>query len=336
MKQLLWSLFISCSLIPAHGQAVKVFFRGKVLMSDGTAPGKSVGTQRVCTDANGTAPGPLTDKEGNYTWTMEVDFMRTRRCFIEGTLNGYQSTQVDISSVNPATGVNVDLPPIKIMLKGSDPHQLGGEEKDVPSKGRGEWTAAMKSIGASDIPGAIEHLKAATTDNPKFALAWHNLGILHEYQRNVPDAIAAYSKAIEANPKMLTPYVATSRLMLAQQDWAGVLKTSAAVIPYDKDRIFPEMFVHQAVAHFNLKDMAAAETAVNEALNPKAKRIYPRGEYVLGRILEAKGDLAGAKQHMSRYLELVPSIEDAAQIKAHIEGMGKPGTPEPELIVFPR
>ena len=304
MKMLGWGLVIACSLLPASGQSVNVIFRGKVVMADGSSPGKSVGTQRNCTDANGTAPGPLTDKQGVYTWRMEVDYMRTRRCFILATLSGYESTQVEISNVNPATGLNFDLPPIKLTLKGSDPYAIGGEDKDIPAKGSSEWKAAMKALGANDIPGATQQLKAATAANPKFALAWHDLGILLDFQRNVPEALDAYAKSIEANPKSLVPYVAMTRLMVKEKDWAGVLKTSAAMLPLDKNRIFPEMYLHQAVAHYNMKDLAAAEAAATEALNPKAKQTAPRAEYALGRILEAKGDAAGAKQHMSRYLEL--------------------------------
>lgn len=333
MQRLLW---FALSGMLLNAQAGKVIFRGKVVMDDGAAPGKSVGTQRTCTDMNGTGPGPLTDKEGNYTWLQEVDYMRTRRCFITATLNGYESTQVDISSVNPATGVNVDLPPIKLSLKGSNPNQLGGEDKDVPAKGRAEWTAAMKAVNAGDTAAATQQLQTATAANPKFALAWHNLGILLDYQQKLPEAQEAYAKAIEANPKLLVAYAGLNRLMVRQKDWAGALKTSAALIPLDKDRIFPEVYAIQAAAHFSLGDLAAAETAVAEALNPKAKHTYSRGEYVLGRILEGKGDAAGAKQHMSRYLELVPAATDAAQIAAHVAGMGKPGNAEPDLVVITR
>jgi len=69
---------------------------------------------------------------------------------------------------------------------------------------------------------------------------------------------------------------------------------------------------------FNLKDLAAAEASANEAMNPKGKQPAVRAEYTLGRILEAKGDMAGAKQHMSRYLALVPNAPDAAMIKRSI------------------
>jgi tetratricopeptide (TPR) repeat protein len=232
--------------------------------------------------------------------------------------------------------VNVELGPIKLSLKGSNPYQVGGADKDVPAKGRPEWTAAMKAVNAGDTAGAAAKLKAAVAENPKFALAWHNLGIVSDFQGDAPGAHEAYSKAIEANPKMLAPYAALNRLMMREHDWAGVLKQSAALIPLDKDRIFAEAYAFQAVAHFNLKDLAAAEAEANEALNPKAKHTYVRAEYVLGRILEAKGDLAGAKQHMAKYLELAPSVDDAEKIKAHIAAMGTAGATEPEMVLLTR
>jgi Tfp pilus assembly protein PilF len=78
-----------------------------------------------------------------------------------------------------------------------------------------------------------------------------------------------------------------------------------------------------------MKDLAGAEASANTALQQKPS--YPRAEYVLGRILEAKGDAAGAKLHMTKYLEIAPKAEDAAQIKAHIAAMGQPSVPEPDL-----
>lgn len=317
------------------GQAVAVVFHGKVTMADGSAPGKSVGTQRTCTDGQGTGPGPITDKEGNFTWRMDVNFMGTRRCFIEATLSGYQSTQVDISSVNPSVNVNVALAPIKLTLKGSDPMALGGDDRDIPAKGRSEWNAAMKAVSAGSIEDAATQLKAATTTNPKFALAWHDLGILHDLRRNYDDAAAAYQSAIEVNPKLALSYVALARIQIRKSDWAGVNKTVTTFQPLDKSIIFPEMSMYQAIAQYKLKDLAAAEASATAALNPKAKQSANRAEYVLGRILEAKGDTAGAKQHMDRYLQLAPTAEDAALIQAHIAKIGQAGAPEPELALLP-
>ena len=318
---------------PVFSQAVPVIFRGKVTMADGSAPGKSVGLQRQCSDRQGSGPGPLTNKEGEFTWRMDIDFMQTKRCYIEATLNGYDSTQVEISNVNPAKGVNVDLPPVVLSVKGGDPYQLGGSgsDKDVPSKGSGDWNAAMKAINSNNLAEAVARLTAATESNPKFALAWHNLGILQDFQLKYDEAASSYAKAIEANPKMLAPYVTLARTQVRKKDWDGVNKTVTAFLPLDKNILFPEMSMHQAAAKYFQKDLAAAEASAMAALNPKAKQSANRAEYVLGRILEAKGDMAGAKQHMTRYLELAPKAIDADMIKAHIAQMGQPGAPEPEL-----
>src|SRR5262245_50059842 len=146
-----------------------VILRGKVVMADGSAPTKAVGTVRLCTDGTASAPGPLTNKDGSFIWTMQQDLMATRRCVIEATLSGYESTQVEISNINPALGLNVDLKPIVLSLKGGDPYVMGGDNKDIPSRGRKEWDAAMKALTANNTQQAEEELKAATSVNPKFA-----------------------------------------------------------------------------------------------------------------------------------------------------------------------
>ncbi len=40
--------------------------KGKVTMPDGSPPPFSVGIERICSDAQGSAPGPVTDKKGEY------------------------------------------------------------------------------------------------------------------------------------------------------------------------------------------------------------------------------------------------------------------------------
>jgi hypothetical protein len=54
----------------------------------------------------------------------------------------------------------------------------------------------------------------------------------------------------------------------------------------------------------------------------------------LGRILEAKGDSAGAKEHMTKYISLDPNVADIELIKKHVEFLGKPeaATVDPELV----
>lgn len=322
--------------LPAPSQNLNIVARGKVLMEDGSAPGKSVGIQRLCTDSQNGTPGPLTNKEGDYTWRLNLDFMATRRCFIEATLNGYTSSQVEISNIN-ATTPNVDLPDIVLTLKGGDPYALGASSpNDIPGKSKSSFDAAMRAVQAGDIPGALVNMEAAVEATPKFALGWHHVGVFYMHQANEAKAHEAFARAAQEDSKALAPRVILTRLAIKDKNWDEAGKLAAATIPLDKNKVFPELYLHQAVAQYHLKDLAAAETNVKKALDPKAKRATPRAEYALGRILEAKGDTAGAKEHMKKYLELAPKAEDAAQIQAHIDGMGQPGTVDPDLEIIVR
>src|SRR5215470_4275224 len=93
----------------ALAQAIPLIVRGKVTMKDGSAPPKAVGVQPICSDMQGSAPGPLTGKSGDYVWRMDVDPMRTRRCWLQAELAGYVSTRIEISGLNGFTSTTVDL-----------------------------------------------------------------------------------------------------------------------------------------------------------------------------------------------------------------------------------
>ena len=198
-------------------------------MADGSPPPKAVGLVRVCSDGSG--PGPLTDKLGNFSWDTETNFDQTRSCVIRATLDGYDSSEIDVSYVSPALGLNVELKPIVLTLKGGNPYALSADDKDVPGKVKTEWKAAMKAVAANDSAGALAQLKTVTAASPKFALAWHSMGVIYDFDRKFPEARAAYTKAIEADPKALASYVALTRLMIREKDWEGANKTAAAMIP---------------------------------------------------------------------------------------------------------
>jgi hypothetical protein len=62
--------------------------------------------------------------------------------------------------------------------------------------------------------------------------------------------------------------------------------------------------LHRAFALYALKDLDGALASVEEVLKLDPQHKRPREEYVLGRVLKAKGDTAGAQEHMAQYLKL--------------------------------
>jgi tetratricopeptide (TPR) repeat protein len=87
------------------------------------------------------------------------------------------------------------------------------------------------------------------------------------------------------------------------------------------------------VAQYELKNLPSAQESAQEAIRLDTKHKWPRAEYVLGRVLEAKGDINAAREHMKTYLDLQPAAPDAEAVQSHMLGLGKPEkvATEPEL-----
>jgi tetratricopeptide (TPR) repeat protein len=187
----------------------------------------------------------------------------------------------------------------------------------------------MKALDSSNFPEAAAQMQAAVAAAPKFAVGWHALGVVQEKQQKLAEARDAYEHAVEADPKMFQAYVTLARLCLKTKDWQGAAKAADALIKADSKKTIPEIYLHQAVARYGLKDLDGAAASAQEAIQRKVTR----AEYVLGRTLEAKGDAAGAREHITKYLEQDKATPDAELIRTHLQNMGKADSagPEPEL-----
>jgi hypothetical protein len=321
---------LSCVTTPVVAEVYPLILRGKVMMKDGSPPPKSVSIQRLCSDESGSAPGPLTNKNGEYLWRMDVDPMRTRACHLEATLPGYSSSRVDISALNGYTDTSQTLPPIVLSNKDADPYTIV-ESTAVPSKSGKEWKAAMKAVDAGNTTDAISQVQAAVNNSPKFAAGWHTLGILYQSIGKFAEAKDAWQHAVEADPKMLHAYVGLLRMCMNTKDWPGAVTAGDGLIKADAKKLFPEVHLHLAVAHYGLKEFDPALASAQDALRAEPQKA--RAEYVIGRILEAKGDIPGAREHMTKYVSLDPNVADIELVKKHIEYLGKPeaATVDPSL-----
>jgi len=312
-----------------------VILHGKVVMEDGSPPPVVVSIERVCSDIAGSMPGVLTDKKGEYIWRMNIDPLEQRNCVIRATHAGYTSSEVEVSGID-TTHTTLDLPPITIRNAVADPEIINFSDNGIGGRAKSDYTAARKALDARDLQGAASHMEAVVAAAPKAAQAWHALGVLDESLLKTSEARAAYEHAIAAEPKMLPAYVMLTRLCIKTKDWDCAGKTSDALIKVDTKHLYPEIYLHQAVARYELKDLNGAQESVQEAMRLDSRNARPRAEYVLGRILEAKGDVAGAKQHMAKYLVLQPAPPDVDLVRAHIDNLGKPPASgvDPELETF--
>lgn len=321
------------SFRPAAAEVYPLIVKGKVTMADGSPPPFTVGIERVCSDLQGSAPGPITNKNGEYTWRMDVDPLRTRSCVIRATHTGYTSTSIDISGLNGYTSTTTTLDTIIITGQASDPYAIIAKESSIPGGASKPWKAAMKALDTSNFQEAATQMQAAVTAAPKFAIGWHALGVVDERLEKLTEARDAYQHAIDTDPKMFAAYITLTRLSIKTKNWDAAAKTADSLIKLDSKKSFPEIYLHQAVARYALKDLDGAAASAQEAMKAR----IPRAEYVYGRILEAKGDATGAREHISKYLEIDKKAPDAPLIRARLDNLGKsaPGISEPELLELP-
>jgi Tfp pilus assembly protein PilF len=337
LKRVFLCVSVALAFFPIQSATADIYpviLHGKVVMDDGSAPPFVVSIERVCSDIAGSMPGVLTDKKGEYIWRMNIDPLETRNCVIRASHAGYTSSEVEVSGVD-TTHTTLDLPPITIRGSVADPETMNFSENGIAGRAKSDFTAARKAVDARDLAGAASHLEAVVAAAPKFAQAWHGLGVIDESLQKTAEARAAYEHAIASDPKMLPSYVMLARLCIKTKDWNCASKTSELLIKADSKHLYPEIYLHQAVARYELKDLNGAQESVQEAirLDPKYKR--PRAEYVLGRILEAKGDVAGAKEHMAKYLTLDPAPPDIDLVRGHIQSIGKPEASDVDPVLEP-
>jgi tetratricopeptide (TPR) repeat protein len=293
--------------------------RGKVVMEDGSAPNRAVGIERFCHD-NGAQREAQTDKKGNYLWAMEIDPLNYRACVLRASLVGYESTVIDISAFNWSTDPN--LPPLVMRRRESGSSNEDANifyQEGVPLAARNAWNNAQALAQKKNWRAAERELRTAVKIAPKFTRGWNALGIACSNQNKPAEARDAFQHVVELEPKSLDALLDVARESIAAKDWDTAEKTAATFIKEDTKQRYPEIYLHQATARYYLKDLDGAESSARIGIRLDRRREVPRAEYVLGVILEAKGDYAGAREHMAQYLALDSKPADAEDVRLRME-----------------
>lgn len=320
----------------ARADIYPVIVIGKVTMQDGSPPPFAVSIERLCDDLFD-LNGPLVDKHGQWIWRLNVDLYQQHACVFKAHHEGYTSTTIDASNINlNYLDKTVHVPDIVMSPAVPDPYTIRTSGDDFPARAKAPFNRAMQDIDTRRYDEAIAELKAAVLAAPKFGAGWHALGVVYDRTGLPVEARNAFQKAVDADPKLLTAYVALTRTCVVLKDWRCTADTSERMIRSDVKHLYPEIYLHLAVARFELKDLAAAEQSVNEFIRLDTAHKIPRAEFVLGRILEGKGDIDGARQHMTKYLLMEPAPRDLDLVQGHVSLLGKPDAaqvnPELELL----
>jgi tetratricopeptide (TPR) repeat protein len=173
------------------------------------------------------------------------------------------------------------------------------------------------------------------------AIDAYNEGAELANQGKNAEAIAKIEEAVAAKPDLTAGHMALAKLYLRTEAWEKAIASANSVLAVSPDE--PDMFAILAQAYektgnkakakeFNTKAPANPPALYNEAARlinagndkeaePLLKRAveadpsFAQARYELGMVYVRLGNVAGAKEHLQKYIELEPNGKDTAVAK---------------------
>ena len=284
-------------------------FRSKILLEDGTPlPHEPL----VMVMPNGQSGCRIHQIFGNGTlmysaWSYQPE-IPTDACTVEIRLEGIRTKRATlhegavISLKRLGDGEGVAVPASSLQAPKPAVKAYG---KGVDALRQGKWAEAEKQF------------QQAVSAYPEYAQAYSDLGEVLERQSKAGEAIAAYEKALALSPRYLKPYAQLAHLALAQgrnQDAIEITQRAIKLNPID----MPSVYYYNALANYELRQYAPAEESAKQAVELDVDKQMPRASFLLGTILEHKGDTAAAVKAFEGYVDQSPKPGDADEVKARI------------------
>jgi tetratricopeptide (TPR) repeat protein len=339
-----------------------VLLTGKVVMEDGTPPPESVVIQLVCratprsvgyTDPKGGFAVDLNDRKNAATF---ADASEDPNSFGGNSARPNSAVNPDGNSNSGITGRALMGCDLRASLAGfrSDVMHLDARHGfDNPEIGaiilhrlanvEGLTISATSGFAPKDARTAFEkgqnferqqkwgeadkEFHKALKIYPTYAIAWYQLGLVQEQEKNPEAARKSYAQAVAADGKFVSPYQALAVLASQEQKWQEVVDDTDHLLrlnPVD----FPQAWLFNSLGNYYLKNMDAAEKSARAGISHDPAHQYPDLNHALGVVLAMKRDYPGAVEQLRDYLRYAPNAIDSEQVKSQLAEVERVMGPE--------
>jgi tetratricopeptide (TPR) repeat protein len=242
-------------------------------------------------------------------------------CELRASLAGYRSEIVNLSGRrmmdNPDVGTIILKP-----LANVEGKTFSMTSALAPKDAKKAYEKGMDLLKKRKGPEALKEFEKATAAYPKYAVAWHQLGMLHEADKRAEDARKAYQQSVAADSRFVKPYLQLAGLALNDQKWQALADTTDRIIRLDPVD-FPQAYLFNAFANYNLQKYEEAEQSAREAVKRDERHRWPKAQHLLGILLAMKDDYAGAVDNIKGYLKFAPNAGDADTVKKQLSDFEK-------------
>jgi tetratricopeptide (TPR) repeat protein len=324
-----------------------VFLSGRVMLDDGTPPTERVAIERVC---NGHARRETyTDSHGQFSFQMGAEAPLFQDASVGGgfgasqgalgmpnsgnpsspnmsSLSGYTSRELMGCEIRASlAGFRSDSIPLAGRQLFDNPeigtiflHRLGKVEGSrislttlkAPKAAKKAFERGMNLLKKHKEAEARDDFAKAVAEYPQYAEALVKLGELDMELGHVEEAEKLFQRAIAADRQFLPPYFDLVIIAGGKQDWKQMAEMSDRALALNAYE-YPAAYYFNAVANYNLHNLAIAEKNARAARRLDSQYRIPRIDFLLANILLQRDDFAGAAQELRTYLKYVPAGPDA-------------------------
>jgi len=328
------------------GQERVAYFSGTVAMQDGSPPPDAVLLQRVCngaahdegwTDLKGhfsfkvgrndsdsqsgdaaEATGRPTDVQKPMGYAMDYSnplSSALHDCELSAVLAGYRGDRVSLK-VTGTDAVSLGTIVLHPLSKVST-LTISATTLQAPTNAKKAYEKGLEAAHEKKWDAAISSFRKATDVYPNYAMAWYQLGDAYLSRSDVSNAVNAWQRASQADPKYVKPLEKLTLWADQKQDWTAEEKYSDAWLRLDPDD-FPGAWLLNAIAKARLGQTEQAEHSAREGLRVDKEQRVPRLSYVLGLLLAAKHQFVESADCFRTYLKLAPNARDAEAVRQQL------------------
>ena len=195
----------------------------------------------------------------------------------------------------------------------------------APGKARKAFAKAEKELRKekTNLDKVRKELEKAVQVYPKYATAWHLLGLVRMDHQDQEGARQAFEASIEADENYMRPYLSLVDMEIRAGDWPRISELCGKVVELNPFMVRCRYF--HAVASLNLGRMEAAEASAIKVQESRDSRFLSGSHYIRGAVLARKGDFESAAKQFRHFLKIAPEGRGAAQIKENLVAWERQG-----------
>ena len=188
----------------------------------------------------------------------------------------------------------------------------------APDKAKRDFGKGEAYLRKSDWKHAVQSFRKALDRDPSFSRAWAELA-RSQQESDVNGAQESFQKALAINPHLVQAYAGLSDIALRNRQWKDLEASTDRLLATNAEG-FPQFWMLNAVAKYNLGEVDRAEASVLRGLRLDTQHRYPNPtmEHLFGVILGVKHQYAQAADHLKNYLRLDPRAPDATAVQTQL------------------